>query len=56
MVNVVHDEFIVECDEDKADETQKRVGEIMLETAKEFNPDMKKMAVESAITDKWEKV
>ncbi len=56
IVNVVHDEFIVECDEEKAEETQKRVTQIMLETAKEFNPDMTNMAVESVITNKWEKV
>lgn len=57
VVNVVHDEFIVECDEGKAAiETQKRVEKIMLETAKQFNPDMTNMAVESEITDKWEKV
>ena len=52
---VVHDEFIVKCDENVAEETRKQVDEIMLTVAKKFNPDMKAMAVESTVTDKWKK-
>lgn len=56
VVNSIHDEFIVECQEDLAIETQKQVEKIMLTVARRFNPNMSKMAVESQITDTWRKV
>lgn len=56
VVNSIHDEFIIECPEDLAIETQKQVEKIMLTVAKRFNPSMSKMSVESAITDTWRKV
>jgi hypothetical protein len=57
VVNCIHDEFIVECGADEADETYKKTTEILKLASKEFFPDMwKYMGSEGAITDRWEKV
>ncbi len=57
VVNCIHDEFIVECDEEKAEEPYEKVTEILKLASKEFFPDMwKYMGSEGAITDRWEKI
>lgn len=55
VVNVVHDEFIVECDEQNAEEIKTIVERIMVEAARWGNPEMTAMGAEISIKDRWEK-
>ena len=52
IVNSIHDEIVVECDERIAEEVKQIVVRKMVEGAKEFLPRVP-VEVEAAISDAW---
>src|SRR5262249_54841597 len=52
IVNSIHDEIVVECDESIADEVKQLVVRKMVEGAKEFLPRVP-VEVEAVISDAW---
>ena len=52
IVNIVHDEIIVECDERDAEEVKDFVRAAMLEAAYEFVPDVP-IVVDQKVTQRW---
>lgn len=52
IVNIVHDEIIVECDEQSAEGVQGFVRAAMLEAAYEFVPDIP-IVVDQKVTPRW---
>ena len=54
LVNIVHDEIVVECDDNDAEEVKPRIGAAMLEAAYEYIPDIP-VVVDQKITPRWVK-
>ena len=55
LVNIVHDELVVEVDEDAAEEVEKVLVEVMIEGMKHTLGEGVPVSVETKIADKWEK-
>lgn len=55
IVNYIHDQFIVECDEDRAHEAAFRLAYVMEQEATKFLPDVPALVSEPMVTRCWSK-
>lgn len=55
IVNYIHDQFILECDEDKAHEAAFRLAKVMEDEATKFLPDVPALVSEPMVTRCWSK-
>jgi DNA polymerase I-like protein with 3'-5' exonuclease and polymerase domains len=55
IVNYVHDQFLLECDEDRAHDAAQRLREVMIEGVKGFVPDVPAKVSELIVARCWSK-
>lgn len=55
IVNYIHDQFLVECPEERCHEAAMRLAEVMVEAANEFLPDVPATVSEPMVARCWSK-